>query len=103
MALSSPNLRNIFYNFAQSNGYIVNDEYICVPREDKISIFPTKANQKVVIPSTINFGGKDYTVSEINCCMIDEPQNIEIETVEFADGFKSETLTIGETAFRLVV
>ena len=90
MALS--NLRDIFYNFAQSNGYIVNDEYICVPREDKISIFPTKANQKVVIPSTINFGGKDYTVSEINCCMIDEPQNI--ETVEFADGFKSETLTI---------
>ncbi len=51
MALS--NLRDIFYNFAQSNGYIVeNDEYICVPREDKISIFPTKANQKVVIPST---------------------------------------------------
>ena len=97
MALS--NLRDIFYNFAQSNGYIVNDEYICVPREDKISIFPTKANQKVVIPSTINFGGKDYTVSEINCCMIDEPQNIEIETVEFADGFKSETLTIGENAF----
>ena len=96
MALS--NLRDIFYNFAQSNGYIVNDEYICVPREDKISIFPTKANQKVVIPSTINFGGKDYTVSEINCCMIDEPQNI--ETVEFADGFKSETLTIGDTAFR---
>ena len=96
MALS--NLRDIFYNFAQSNGYIVNDEYICVPREDKISIFPTKANQKVVIPST-NFGGKDYTVSEINCCMIDEPQNIEIETVEFADGFKSETLTIGENAF----
>ena len=95
MALS--NLRDIFYNFAQSNGYIVNDEYICVPREDKISIFPTKANQKVVIPSTINFGGKDYTVSEINCCMIDEPQNI--ETVEFADGFKSETLTIGENAF----
>ena len=94
MALS--NLRDIFYNFAQSNGYIVNDEYICVPREDKISIFPTKANQKVVIPST-NFGGKDYTVSEINCCMIDEPQNI--ETVEFADGFKSETLTIGENAF----
>ena len=91
MALS--NLRDIFYNFAQSNGYIVNDEYICVPREDKISIFPTKANQKVVIPSTINFGGKDYTVSEINCCMIDEPQNI--ETVEFADGFKSKTLTIG--------
>ena len=90
MALSSR--RDIFYNFAQSNGYIVNDEYICVPREDKISIFPTKANQKVVIPSTINFGGKDYTVSEINCCMIDEPQNI--ETVEFADGFKSETLTI---------
>ena len=100
MALSSPNLRNMFYNFAKSNGYIVNDEYICVPREDKISIFPTKANQKVVIPSTINFGGKDYTVSEINCCMIDEPQNIEIETVEFADGFKSETLTIGDTAFR---
>ena len=99
MALSSPNLRNMFYNFAKSNGYIVNDEYICVPREDKISIFPTKANQKVVIPSTINFGGKDYTVSEINCCMIDEPQNIEIETVEFADGFKSETLTIGENAF----
>ncbi len=98
MALSSPNLRNMFYNFAKSNGYIVNDEYICVPREDKISIFPTKANQKVVIPST-NFGGKDYTVSEINCCMIDEPQNIEIETVEFADGFKSETLTIGENAF----
>ena len=98
MALSSPNLRNMFYNFAKSNGYIVNDEYICVPREDKISIFPTKANQKVVIPSTINFGGKDYTVSEINCCMIDEPQNI--ETVEFADGFKSETLTIGDTAFR---
>ncbi len=98
MALSSPNLRDMFYNFAQSNGYIVNDEYICVPREDKISIFPTKANQKVVIPSTINFGGKDYTVSEINCCMIDEPQNI--ETVEFADGFKSETLTIGDTAFR---
>ena len=97
MALSSR--RDIFYNFAQSNGYIVNDEYICVPREDKISIFPTKANQKVVIPSTINFGGKDYTVSEINCCMIDEPQNIEIETVEFADGFKSETLTIGENAF----
>ncbi len=97
MALSSPNLRNMFYNFAKSNGYIVNDEYICVPREDKISIFPTKANQKVVIPSTINFGGKDYTVSEINCCMIDEPQNI--ETVEFADGFKSETLTIGENAF----
>ena len=96
MALS--NLRDIFYNFAQSNGYIVNDEYICVPREDKISIFPTKANQKVVIPSTINFGGKDYTVSEINCCMIDEPQNI--ETVEFADGFKSETLTIDDTAFR---
>ena len=96
MALSSR--RDIFYNFAQSNGYIVNDEYICVPREDKISIFPTKANQKVVIPSTINFGGKDYTVSEINCCMIDEPQNI--ETVEFADGFKSETLTIGDTAFR---
>ena len=95
MALSSR--RDIFYNFAQSNGYIVNDEYICVPREDKISIFPTKANQKVVIPSTINFGGKDYTVSEINCCMIDEPQNI--ETVEFADGFKSETLTIGENAF----
>ena len=98
MALS--NLRDIFYNFAQKNGYIVeneNDEYICVPREDKISIFPTKANQKVVIPSTINFGGKDYTVSEINCCMIDEPQNI--ETVEFADGFKSETLTIGEKAF----
>ena len=98
MALS--NLRDIFYNFAQSNGYIVeneNDEYICVPREDKISIFPTKANQKVVIPSTINFGGKDYTVSEINCCMIDEPQNI--ETVEFADGFKSETLTIGGNAF----
>ena len=95
MALS--NLRDIFYNFAQSNGYIVNDEYICVPREDKISIFPTKANQKVVIPSTINFGGKDYTVSEINCCMIDEPQNI--ETVEFADGFKSKTLTIGENAF----
>ena len=95
MALS--NLRDIFYNFAQSNGYIVNDEYICVPREDKISIFPTKANQKVVIPSTINFGGKDYTVSEINCCMIDEPQNI--ETVEFADGFKSETLTIDENAF----
>ena len=92
MALS--NLRDIFYNFAQSNGYIVNDEYICVPREDKISIFPTKANQKVVIPSTINFGGKDYTVSEINCCMIDEPQNI--ETVEFADGFKSETLTIDD-------
>ena len=91
MALSSR--RDIFYNFAQSNGYIVNDEYICVPREDKISIFPTKANQKVVIPSTINFGGKDYTVSEINCCMIDEPQNI--ETVEFADGFKSKTLTIG--------
>ena len=94
------NRRDIFYNFAQSNGYIVeneNDEYICVPREDKISIFPTKANQKVVIPSTINFGGKDYTVSEINCCMIDEPQNI--ETVEFADGFKSETLTIGENAF----
>ena len=90
MALSSR--RDIFYNFAQSNGYIVNDEYICVPREDKISIFPTKANQKVVIPST-NFGGKDYTVSEINCCMIDEPQNI--ETVEFADGFKSKTLTIG--------
>ena len=97
MALSSR--RDIFYNFAQKNGYIVNDEYICVPREDKISIFPTKANQKVVIPSTINFGGKDYTVSEINCCMIDEPQNIEIETVEFADGFKSETLTIGENAF----
>ena len=96
MALSSPNLRNMFYNFAKSNGYIVNDEYICVPREDKISIFPTKANQKVVIPST-NFGGKDYTVSEINCCMIDEPQNI--ETVEFADGFKSETLTIGGNAF----
>ena len=96
MALSSR--RDIFYNFAQKNGYIVNDEYICVPREDKISIFPTKANQKVVIPSTINFGGKDYTVSEINCCMIDEPQNI--ETVEFADGFKSETLTIGDTAFR---
>ena len=95
MALSSR--RDIFYNFAQKNGYIVNDEYICVPREDKISIFPTKANQKVVIPSTINFGGKDYTVSEINCCMIDEPQNI--ETVEFADGFKSETLTIGENAF----
>ena len=95
MALSSR--RDIFYNFAQSNGYIVNDEYICVPREDKISIFPTKANQKVVIPSTINFGGKDYTVSEINCCMIDEPQNI--ETVEFADGFKSETLTIGGNAF----
>ena len=95
------NRRDIFYNFAQKNGYIVeneNDEYICVPREDKISIFPTKANQKVVIPST-NFGGKDYTVSEINCCMIDEPQNIEIETVEFADGFKSETLTIGENAF----
>jgi len=94
------NRRDIFYNFAQKNGYIVeneNDEYICVPREDKISIFPTKANQKVVIPSTINFGGKDYTVSEINCCMIDEPQNI--ETVEFADGFKSETLTIGEKAF----
>ena len=94
------NRRDIFYNFAQKNGYIVeneNDEYICVPREDKISIFPTKANQKVVIPSTINFGGKDYTVSEINCCMIDEPQNI--ETVEFADGFKSETLTIGENAF----
>ena len=96
MALS--NLRDIFYNFAQSNGYIVNDEYICVPREDKISIFPTKANQKVVIPSTINFGGKDYTVSEINCCMIDEPQNI--ETVEFADGFKSETLTIDGNAFQ---
>ena len=95
MALS--NLRDIFYNFAQSNGYIVNDEYICVPREDKISIFPTKANQKVVIPSTINFGGKDYTISEIKCCMIDKPQNI--ETVEFADGFKSETLTIGEKAF----
>ena len=95
------NRRDIFYNFAQKNGYIVeneNDEYICVPREDKISIFPTKANQKVVIPST-NFGGKDYTVSEINCCMIDEPQNIEIETVEFADGFKSETLTIGGNAF----
>ena len=95
------NRRDIFYNFAQKNGYIVeneNDEYICVPREDKISIFPTKANQKVVIPSTINFGGKDYTVSEINCCMIDEPQNI--ETVEFADGFKSETLTIDDTAFR---
>ena len=94
------NRRDIFYNFAQKNGYIVeneNDEYICVPREDKISIFPTKANQKVVIPSTINFGGKDYTVSEINCCMIDEPQNI--ETVEFADGFKSETLTIGGNAF----
>ena len=97
MALSSPNLRNMFYNFAKSNGYIVNDEYICVPREDKISIFPTKANQKVVIPST-NFGGKDYTVSEINCCMIDEPQNI--ETVEFADGFKSETLTIDGNAFQ---
>ena len=96
MALSSR--RDIFYNFAQSNGYIVNDEYICVPREDKISIFPTKANQKVVIPSTINFGGKDYTVSEINCCMIDEPQNI--ETVEFADGFKSETLTIDGNAFQ---
>ena len=98
MALS--NLRDIFYNFAQKNGYIVeneNDEYICVPREDKISIFPTKANQKVVIPSTINFGGKDYTISEIKCCMIDKPQNI--ETVEFADGFKSETLTIGEKAF----
>ena len=98
MALSSR--RDIFYNFAQKNGYIVeneNDEYICVPREDKISIFPTKANQKVVIPST-NFGGKDYTVSEINCCMIDEPQNI--ETVEFADGFKSETLTIDGNAFQ---
>ena len=94
------NRRDIFYNFAQKNGYIVeneNDEYICVPREDKISIFPTKANQKVVIPSTINFGGKDYTISEIKCCMIDKPQNI--ETVEFADGFKSETLTIGEKAF----
>ena len=94
------NRRDIFYNFAQKNGYIVeneNDEYICVPREDKISIFPTKANQKVVIPSTINFGGKDYTISEIKCCMIDKPQNI--ETVEFADGFKSETLTIGENAF----